>query len=118
MPRIKGMQNIIDYYNPKSRKAHAPLFHYGYLLRTARNLAAAFRALHARGYVIGDVHQSDVLVADSALVTIVGADSFQVRDPASGLVYPGIVGKSEFTPPELQGRTLSELTSPELTLSG
>ena len=108
MPRIRGMRPIIDFYNPRTRRQHCPLFNYQYLIRTARNLAAAFAALHQAGYCVGDVNESNILVSDTALVTIVDTDSFQVRDPKTNTVYRTPVGKPEFTPPELQNKTFSE----------
>ncbi|MEH2072460.1 MAG: tetratricopeptide repeat protein [Nostoc sp.] len=108
MPRIQGMRPIIDFYNPRTRRQHCPLFNYQYLLRTARNLAAAFAALHASGYCIGDVNESNILVSDTALVTLIDTDSFQVRNPNTNLVYRCSVGKPEFTPPELQNKTFAE----------
>ncbi len=107
MPRIRGMRPIIDFYNPRTRRQHCPLFTYQYLLRTARNLAAAFAALHASGYCVGDVNESNILVSDTALVTIVDTDSFQVSDPDNQVVYRCPVGKPEFTPPELQNKTFA-----------
>ncbi|WP_066377766.1 MULTISPECIES: tetratricopeptide repeat protein [unclassified Anabaena] len=104
MPRIRGMRPIIDFYNPKTRRQHCPLFNYQYLLRTARNLAAAFAALHNSGYCVGDVNESNILVSDTALVTLVDTDSFQVREPENDIVYRCPVGKPEFTPPELQNK--------------
>jgi len=100
MARVRNTFSIFEIYNPKTRRARCPLFHYGYLLRTARNLAAAFYALHLRGYVVGDVNESNILVSDTALVTLVDTDSFQVSD--SGRIFRCPVGKPEFTPPELQ----------------
>jgi DNA-binding helix-hairpin-helix protein with protein kinase domain len=108
MPRIQRMRSIIDFYNPKTRRQHCPMFNYQYLHRTARNLAAAVAALHARGYCIGDVNESNILVSDTALVTLVDTDSFQVRDPQQKITYRCEVGKPEFTPPELQGKTFAE----------
>ncbi|MBG1260882.1 tetratricopeptide repeat protein [Nostoc commune] len=108
MPRIQGMRPIIDFYNPRTRRQHCPLFNYQYLLRTARNLAAAFAALHASGYCIGDVNESNILVSDTALVTLIDTDSFQVLDPSSNVVYRCPVGKPEFTPPELQNKTFAQ----------
>lgn len=108
MPRIRGMRPIIDFYNPRTRRQHCPLFNYQYLLRTARNLAAAFAALHNSGYCIGDVNESNILVSDTALVTLVDTDSFQVIDPDSHAVYRCPVGKPEFTPPELQNKIFSQ----------
>jgi DNA-binding helix-hairpin-helix protein with protein kinase domain len=108
MPRIEGMRPIIDFYNPRTRRQHCPLFNYQYLLRTARNLAAAFAALHASGYCIGDVNESNILVSDTALVTLIDTDSFQVLDPNSNVIYRCPVGKPEFTPPELQNKTFAQ----------
>ena len=108
MPRLRGMRPIIDFYNPRTRRQHCPLFSYQYLLRTARNMAAAFAALHTSGYCIGDVNESNILVSDAALVTIVDTDSFQVSDPNHKTVYRCKVGKPEFTPPELQNKNFSQ----------
>lgn len=107
MPLATGMAPIIDFYHPKTRRHNHPLFNYRYLLRTARNLAACAAVLHARGYVIGDLNESNILVADTALVTLVDTDSFQVPDPGNGRVFRCRVGKPEFTPPELQGASFA-----------
>jgi DNA-binding helix-hairpin-helix protein with protein kinase domain len=67
------------------------------------NMALTFEKVHSGGYVIGDVNDRGVLVADSALVSLVDCDSFQVRDPASGRVHRCTVGMGLYTPPELAG---------------
>lgn len=119
MERVHRMRCVIDVYHPGTRRRQAPLFNYAYLHRTARNLAAAVGALHAGGYVIGDVNESNVLVSETALVTLVDTDSFQVRDPKTGVVYRSPVGKAEFTPPELQGKVFAEIDRrPEHDLFG
>jgi DNA-binding helix-hairpin-helix protein with protein kinase domain len=107
MPRVNETRAVFSFYNPRTRRKNCPLFHYRYLIRTARNLAAAFRALHERGYVVGDVNESNVLVSETALVTVVDTDSFQVT--ADGIVYRCPVGKQEYTPPELQGVRFREV---------
>jgi hypothetical protein len=106
MPRVDQVRPILEFYNPASRLQVCPLFHFGYLLRTARNLAAAVRALHERGYVIGDLNESNILVNNMALVTLVDTDSFQV--PHSRRVHRCPVGKPEYTPPELQGTRFAD----------
>jgi WD40 repeat protein len=119
MRRVHRMRCVMDFYHPATRRKQTPLFDYAHLLRTARNLTTAVGALHKVGYVIGDVNESNVLVSETALVTLVDTDSFQVRDPASGLVYRSPVGKAEFTPPELQGKVFSEIDRlPEHDLFG
>jgi WD40 repeat protein/formylglycine-generating enzyme required for sulfatase activity len=119
MPRVTAGIPLVDVYNPQARLQRIPLFHYQYLHRTARNLAAAVKALHAKGYVIGDVSESNVLVTGTALVTLVDVDSFQVRDPNSGALYHCPVGRPEFTPPELHGRAFTDIDRvPEHDLFG
>jgi DNA-binding helix-hairpin-helix protein with protein kinase domain len=119
MPRMISMRPIIDFYNPGARRKNSPLFSYLYLYRTARNLSAAFRALHESGYVIGDVSESNILVSETSLVTLVDTDSFQVRDPQSGSIYRCPVGRPEFTPPELQSEYFKDVDrTPEHDLFG
>lgn len=109
MPRIHRMKPVFEFYHPRTRRQNSPLFNYLYLHRAGRNLATAVRSLHERGYVIGDVNESNLLVSETALVTLVDTDSFQVRDSQTGEVYRCAVGKAEFTPPELQGKYFAEL---------
>jgi len=119
MPRVIAMRAIIDFYNPGTRRKNSPLFSYLYLYRTARNLSAAFRALHESGYVIGDVSESNILVSETSLITLVDTDSFQVRDPQSGAIYRCPVGRPEFTPPELQSEYFRDINrTPEHDLFG
>jgi DNA-binding helix-hairpin-helix protein with protein kinase domain len=107
MPRVTSTRSVFEFYNPRTRRQSCPLFTYRYLIRTARNLATAFRALHERGYVVGDVNESNILVTETALVTMVDTDSFQV--PEGNRVHRCPVGKPEFTPPELQNVSFREV---------
>jgi serine/threonine protein kinase len=109
MPRVRQAAPIHTFYTPKTRREQKPLFNYLYLHRTARNLVAAIGDLHASGYVVGDVNESNILVTDTALVMLVDTDSFQVRDLSTGRIYRCPVGKAEFTPPELQGQSFRDL---------
>ena len=109
MPRVRGLQPIFEFYNPKSRRALCPLFTYRYLLNSARNLAWAICAVHKHGYVIGDVNESNILVKDTGQVTLVDTDSFQVPEPRSGTFFRCPVGKPDFTPPELQTSKFTDI---------
>lgn len=116
MPHVRSAVPLFDVFNPRRRAQTLPGFDGRYLHRAARNLAAALAALHARDYVVGDLNESNVLVTPSALVTIIDTDSFQVREmrQAQIVFYPCPVGKPEYTPPELQGKTfVRELRQPE-----
>ena len=109
MPLVTEHHPSIGFYNPHVRRQQRPLAHYRYLVRIARNLAAVVRSVHERGYVIGDFNESNLLVSEKALVTLVDTDSFQVPDPVTGKIYRCRVGRPEFTPPELQGRTFADV---------
>ncbi|GIE39746.1 hypothetical protein Alo02nite_26440 [Actinoplanes lobatus] len=69
------------------------------LTRVAANLAGATHALHTAGYVIGDFNESNILVSDRALVTLIDCDSMQVPS-GTGTPYLCRVGKEDYTPPE------------------
>jgi hypothetical protein len=107
MPRVQGARPVHDLYNPRSRLELSPGFHFGYLMRTARNLANAVAALHAAGYVVGDLNESNVLVNNRAVVTLVDTDSFQV--PAGAQVFRCQVGRPDYTPPELRKTRFSDV---------
>jgi serine/threonine protein kinase len=108
MPYIRDGVVLLDVFNPKRRAQVLPEFDRRYLHRAARNLAAALGAVHARGYVVGDINESNILVTPSALVTLIDTDSFQVRESSLGPAKTHFcpVAKFEYTPPELQGRSL------------
>ncbi|MDM8519927.1 hypothetical protein QUF64_07770 [Anaerolineales bacterium HSG6] len=102
MPKISGGRAIFNMYNPALRKNLSYPFDWRALHRTAYNLCAVVSAIHTKGYVIGDINESNILVNREALVTIVDCDSFQVTDEF-GNIHRCQVGKPEYTPPELQG---------------
>ena len=104
MPRVDGHREIHALYGPTARKAAFPDASWAFLVRVARNLAAAFDAVHRHGHVIGDVNQGNVVVSRKATVRLIDCDSFQVTHV--GHTYPCRVGVPLFTPPELQGQRL------------
>ncbi len=105
MPRVENCQPVYRLYFPKDRKSIWPLFNWKYLLYAARNVASSLAALHQRGYVVGDLNESNLLVRDTAQIVFIDTDSFQVTTPA--YVHRCVVGKKEYTPPENQGRDLT-----------
>ena len=119
MPRVNDLRSLMEVYNPQSRKKFCPLFTYAYLLRAARNLASAVSELHTANCVLGDINESNNLVSSDALITLVDTDSFQIRDARTSETYRCPVGKGEFTPPELQGETFTDVyRKPEHDLFG
>jgi len=104
MPRIDGHREIHKLYGPTDRRVAFPDASWAFLVRAARNVAAAFDAVHRHGHVIGDVNQGNLVVSRQATVRLIDCDSFQIRH--LGRTYPCRVGVPLFTPPELQGRRL------------
>ncbi len=102
MPYVHNSDLIFNFYNPIQRKKLHPRFTWRYSHRTALNLVIAAEAIHLKGHVIGDVNESNFMVNEQALVTMVDTDSFQVIDN-DGSTHRCLVGKPEYTPPELQG---------------
>jgi DNA-binding helix-hairpin-helix protein with protein kinase domain len=108
MPWVTGVSPLRAVYTPGERRPIRPWFDYARLHLVARNLAAAVQALHARGYVIGDVREANIRVCNDGWVTLIDTDSFQVR-ASSGEIYRCPVGRPEYTPPELQGRAFDSI---------
>ena len=110
MHRVDFSKNVpvLQLYNPQDRQRVAPGFTWGYLVRTASNIASVVEAVHACGYVLGDLNESNFLVSDRALVTLVDCDSMQVPKAVGGF-FRCTVGKSDFTAPELQGCDFSQI---------
>jgi DNA-binding helix-hairpin-helix protein with protein kinase domain len=100
MPKVIDYEPVHKVYGPTHRKEHFPHADWRFLVRTAKNLAAAFFVIHKFGYVIGDVNEGNILVNDQACVRLIDCDSFQVRTP--GTLYYCEVGVAQFTPPEIQ----------------
>jgi DNA-binding helix-hairpin-helix protein with protein kinase domain len=100
MPRIADAEPIHKLYGPTHRKETFPQADWRFLVRAAKNLAAAFYVIHQYGYVIGDVNEGNILVSDKACVRLIDCDSFQVR--SKDCLYRCEVGVAQFTPPELQ----------------
>lgn len=118
MPRVQESRPLFHFYNPARRVRLAAEYPWRYFLhRTAQNLAAAVQLVHDTGHVIGDLNEGNVLVNREALVTLVDSDSFQIQGALTNptgmqqligyqpkaLIYRSLVGKPEFTAPELQG---------------
>jgi DNA-binding helix-hairpin-helix protein with protein kinase domain len=107
MPRVDLHHEIHKLYGPADRKLAFPDAGWAFLARAARNLAAAFDAVHRHGHVIGDVNQGNVVVSRQATVRLIDCDSFQITH--LGRSYPCRVGVPLFTPPELQGKKLDDI---------
>jgi len=108
MKLVAEHKPLHDIYSPGSRKQHFPQADYRFLVRTAANFARAVASVHNANCVIGDINHSGVLVSPKATVALIDADSFQISE--SGRNYLCRVGVPEYTPPELQGQSLANVT--------
>jgi DNA-binding helix-hairpin-helix protein with protein kinase domain len=104
MKLVGGHRPLHELYAPGSRKHHFPQADYRFLARSASNIARAFASVHQAGCVVGDINHSGILVSNKATVALIDADSFQFTDGTDQ--YLCRVGVPEYTPPELQGKSL------------
>lgn len=101
MPKITGRAELHEIYSPAHRRQDYPNVGWDFLMYVARNMAAAFAALHRHGHLIGDVNQKNFLFGRDSKVFLVDCDSYQIN--ANGELHLCKVGTAHFTPPELQG---------------
>jgi DNA-binding helix-hairpin-helix protein with protein kinase domain len=101
MPKVSSHKEIHHLYGPAHRKRDFPKADWAFLIQAARNIASAFRVIHAHGHVVGDVNQSGIFISDQATCRLIDCDSFQVKMGSE--IYFCEVGVPQFTPPELQG---------------
>jgi DNA-binding helix-hairpin-helix protein with protein kinase domain len=92
------MKGRLEVYNSQRRQAVRPEFNWLYFHATAMNIASLVWAIHSAGYVLGTIIHQNILVDDGALTSIIDTDSFQVRHPKTGQLYPCPVGSEGFTP--------------------
>ena len=107
MRKAVGSKPLFSLCISSDRKNEFPDASYRFLVRVALNYARAIASLHSLGAIVGDINESGALVDQKGLVTLIDSDSFQYA--ASGTTYRCLVGKAEYTPPELQGRPLGSI---------
>ena len=111
MPRVESTNSLFEYYNPSLRRRTAPQINYANLCSVAKSLATALDRLHGSGYVVGDINESNAYITENEHVTLIDADSFQITDyqTAPPTIYRSLVGKPEYTPPELQSISFAQV---------
>jgi DNA-binding helix-hairpin-helix protein with protein kinase domain len=101
MLKVTDSKPIHMLYGPSHRKQVFPEANWRFLVRAAKNCAAAFAVIHKYGYVIGDVNEGNILVDKQACIRLIDCDSFQIRGKDEKKFFCE-VGVAQFTPPELQ----------------
>ena len=94
--------------NTKSRKQVSPDFDVRYAIVASENLGVAIKSIHDAGHCVGDVNESNILVASDSRIMIVDTDSAQIVD-SDGTIFPCTVGKQEYTAPELTRGSFRDL---------
>jgi DNA-binding helix-hairpin-helix protein with protein kinase domain len=107
MPRFDGRKELHVLHGPKSRKSAFPHVGFDFLVLVALNLAKSVAKLHDAGIVIGDVNERGFLASADGTVRVIDCDSFQVN--LAGRTFPCDVGVPDYTPPELQGGSLTQM---------
>lgn len=101
-----------DLAHSKTRRENMPEFSVQYALVAARNLAAAMVSAHNAGAVLGDVNESNIFVGTDSSIMIVDTDSAQITGE-DGRVFSCLVGKPEYTAPELtRGKLQDHVRTP------
>ena len=103
----ESWEPIVEYYNRRAAQgtgaAQSREIQIDDRVRMARNLALGFRAVHAAGYVIGDVNEKNVEVNRQNDIAMVDCDSYGFTDSATGRAFSNEMGRPEFQAPEAQG---------------
>lgn len=102
MPMVQGKE-IHQLFGPKERFIEFPNARWDFLIRVARNCAAAFDEIHSRDVVVGDVNEGNILVKRDGTVSLIDCDSYQVRHE-NGFIWTCDVGIALWTAPELQNQ--------------
>ena len=101
-------RSIFHHFNAQARSRAGIRNDERDILRVARNLAHAAAEIHTAGHVIGDVNEMNTLVSNALAVTLVDADSMQVKAPANGRIYRCTKGRDDYTPPRLQSGNFAD----------
>ena len=107
MHYARGTQPLFLVYDPMEVAIRRWNIDAVFLRRVAHNVAAQVSAIHAAGYVIGDLNESNIHVTSRGLVTFIDTDSFQVTE--DGRRYPCLVVKPQYVAPELVGKDLGSV---------
>ncbi|MBV6457910.1 MAG: hypothetical protein HONBIEJF_01030 [Fimbriimonadaceae bacterium] len=110
MEYLKDYRPLYSIYQVKSRMQTLPDRNFQFMVRVARNLATCVHFVHEDGLVIGDLNESNVMVAANAMVKLIDSDSFQIDIGGQTILCE--VAKAELLAPELHGVRLD--TTPRI----
>lgn len=111
MPLIdmKVLRESHLYYDPDDRKrGFGGGFTWRHLWVSAYNLSSSIASIHEKKHRVGDLRETNILVAPNALITLIDCDSFQIFNKNSNRYFYTRVGTGEYLPPELMNVSFSE----------
>lgn len=111
MPRIKADKSIITGEREKGRENFFSHYTYRHSVVMSYNMASLVYKLHEAGISLGDFNPQNFMLNGDGTITLVDADSFNIRNKRTGKVYKCKVGVPEMLPPELQGKNLASPNS-------
>ena len=108
MPRVGSGKAIHELYNPRSRRQFFPEADWRFLIRAAANSARAFAVVHGHNHAVADVNHGNIVIAADATARLIDCDSYHINAPSKSFLCE--VGVATHTPPELQNRSLRDVT--------
>ena len=98
---------VVEYYNRSAARGtgrnQAREIQISDRVRIAENLALGYKAIHEKGYVIGDINEKNAEANRLNDVALMDCDSYGFTDPATGREFSNNMGRPEFQAPEAQG---------------
>jgi hypothetical protein len=108
MPRLdrSTFREAHGYYDTVDRVGRfGGAYTWRHLFIAAHNLTSAVAAVHEQGHRVGDLRETNILVAPNSLVSLIDCDSFEIH--GNGGVFYTRVGSGEYLPPELHSVDLA-----------
>ena len=130
---------LVGFTMPKAEEGHCPIFNYwnnsqlkkllgipeddwenlqdkleGLLLAIGWNFVTIVSSLHERNYIIGDINESNIMVGLTGRIAILDPDSFQIYDAKRRVIHRCVVGREEYTDPNLMRIVHSDRKCPDM----
>lgn len=113
LQNVDSSKSLFDLYHPIKRKKYFPYSSWRTLHIIALQISFILYELHLQEYIIGDFKPENLLVNQSASITFIDVDSFQLLDYTTGKYFVTPVASPEFTAPELFGKDLQSIPRTE-----
>jgi DNA-binding helix-hairpin-helix protein with protein kinase domain len=99
MPLVANGRQIHDLFDPVSRRRHFPNTNWTFAVSAASNFARAVARVHAHGFRLSDVSETNALIDANGRVTLIDCDSCVTQ--RQGLGGAGALQTPKYLAPEL-----------------